>query len=339
MIHTGPLLNHQILRCVEHLCDSLCGSTCLGENRKHAGHEQNRVQDDRHVGHKCHDDTRLCQTAVYTNCSIVNHQNHSKIQEKAHDRIHGAHDHAGLPLLIHHFFINRSKLLPFCIRLRQCLDNTDTGCVLSYQTDKTVQRLLHSSVHGNSAAAEQIHKNTHWRDHRQHNHRQTGIHGQCHCQSSNQHDWLTNAKALHHSKHLVNVVGIRCRTGNQGRHGKRFLLPRRQEADAAVELQPDPLRCVSRNQRCHPVCNNVSYQRQNCKQDHYQAPGKNDSHIAQRNDIINHNRQCPRNQQFDNGSCYFDHEAYRHSSGIGLQAAENLFHLFSFSLLFLMRKV
>ena len=320
-----PGFQQQVLRSVQYLTDPIRGGRTFGKQHKHTVDGKHGVQDDRKVSKKSQDGSRLCLTGSHPESSRHNHQRKACVQEKIHQRIAGSHCNRSFCLFLHDVLVCSLETFFFVFCFGKRFDDTDSGGVLPYDTDHPVNRLLQLCVQGNSSSGNIKYGHCDKRQDSQKNQRQYRFHEHGHGDTAKEQDRRADSQPLHHTDHLVNVVGIRSQAGFQGSDGERVRLAAGQIRNPVEQIVPETFSCIPCHPGSHPVGNDVTRPGDHRTDQHKQTVKQDFRHVFFGNDHIDHIGKNPREKQIHDRSGEFDRHTEDHPRNVRAQIEKYLF--------------
>ena len=320
-----PGVDLQILRRIQHFADTFCGSGAFGKQHKHTIDREHRIEDNRKVSQEGKNRSGLGLSSRNPKSAGHNHQSQSRVQEQIHQRVAGSHRHVRLRLLIDDILVCGFEPLFFIFRFGEGLDHPDSGSIFTDNAGHPVHRLLQLGIERNAPSRNIEHRHRDKRKHCKKHQRQNRLHKHGHCNSAQQQNRRTDSQPLHHSDHLMDVIGVRGQTGFQRGNRKGICLAAGQVGDPPEQIVTQALRRVPRNSGRHPIGNDVACPRDHRADQHQKPVKQNLRHIFLWNDHIDQERKNPREKQVHDCSDKFDRDTENHFRDMRAQIKKYFF--------------
>ena len=313
----GQRLNGELIGGGQHCFDALGGGQRLAPHGQHPGDRHHGVEDDGKISKKRGDDTRAAQAGIHPVGAHQHHQHQAQIQRQVHGGLAESHHHIGPVLVPHDLTVDALKALLFPLAAGQGLDDPDAGGVFPHHPHHFVHRPLQAVEQGDGPPGHQIHDAQNHRQHTGEHQRQHRVQGDGHRHAAHHQDGRTDADALHHAHHPVNVIGVSGHAGDQAGHGKAVDLPVGQIGDLPKQVVAQSSRGLAGHPGRHPVSDNIAGDGQKGARQHHKPPPDHQAHVLQRGDVIDDVRQDIGQQQVHDGAQQLDGQAQAHPFEIG----------------------
>ena len=311
------------------------GFNALGRSQRLAPHGQNTgdghhgVEDDGEIGQKRRDGTRAAQATVDTPGTHQNHQHQSQIEGQVHGGLAGCHHHVGLVFIGHDLPVNLFESHLFTFAAAQSLDDPDTRSIFPHHAHHGIHRLLQVIKKRNGTAGNKKHDGQNDGQHTGEHQCQHRLQGDGDDNPAHNQNGRTNADALHHAHHPVDVVGVGGHAGDQAGNSETVNLPVGQVGDLAEQVVTQPPRGLPGNPSRHPVGNHIAQNGKDGAHQHDHAPFEHQTEILQGHDLVNDVGQNIGQEQIHDGTGEFDHQTQAHALQIGTDIAKNQMQVLS----------
>ncbi len=215
-------------------------------------------------------------------------------------------------ILIH--LIRHIDNLHDTFRLGERFDHTDPRDILPQQAHKLVNSSLQRIVHGDTFSGKIVRDKRRDRHHGDHHERQHRVECQCHENAADHQDRGADAKALHSTQHLLDIVGVCRESRDQGRLREFVRLRIGEPHDLHKQIAAYRLRRISCHLGCHAVCDHVEREREHRADKHHKSPHKNVIPPPLRDHCVDHIRQYPGQAQIHDRPDKLDDKPQQHTS-------------------------